>query len=310
VHCYSNSKVSFDDAVYDRTHNIEIRQREFAWLDISGNVPTPHPADARVQKLAAGFFNISGGAASPSGDFYFVDAHWQRIYRWSVAARQLSVVRDNPVDPVNLAFDKAGNLMVVAYGNGTVYWFQPGTPDSEIALLRPQPNAPRPGMRAILPPSAWRLNTAALQQPGVQYLSPDGTSFIPAGEDFVTGAVSWGIKSSALLRGFGLAPAVPGKPFYVTEESEFNTWVGTVQPDGSLANLKLFANQGGESVTTDREGNVYIAAGQVYVYNPAGKLIDTIEVPERPLQVVFGGKDGRTLFIPARTSLYAVRLGR
>ncbi len=61
-------------------------------------------------------------------------------------------------------------------------------------------------------------------------------------------------------------------------------------------------------MTTDSHGNVYLAAGQVYVYTPAGKLIDTIEVPERPLQVVFGGKDGRTLFIAARTSLYAVRV--
>ena len=52
---------------------------------------------------------------------------------------------------------------------------------------------------------------------------------------------------------------------------------------------------------------MYLAAGQVYVYNPAGKPIDAIEVPERPLQLVFGGKDGRTLFIAARTSLYAVR---
>jgi len=52
---------------------------------------------------------------------------------------------------------------------------------------------------------------------------------------------------------------------------------------------------------------VYIAAGQIHVYSPAGKLVDTIEVPERPLQLVFGGADRRTLFIPARTSLYAVR---
>jgi sugar lactone lactonase YvrE len=52
---------------------------------------------------------------------------------------------------------------------------------------------------------------------------------------------------------------------------------------------------------------VYVAAGQIYVYNPAGRLIDTIEVPERPLQVVFGGKDKQTLFVPARGSLYAVR---
>ena len=57
----------------------------------------------------------------------------------------------------------------------------------------------------------------------------------------------------------------------------------------------------------DSRSNVYIAAGQIYVYNHAGNLIGVIEVPERPLQLVFGGVDGRTLFIPARTSLYSVR---
>src|SRR5208282_3597496 len=36
VHCYSNSKVSFDNAIYDVTHNFELRQLEFAWLDYSG----------------------------------------------------------------------------------------------------------------------------------------------------------------------------------------------------------------------------------------------------------------------------------
>ena len=54
-------------------------------------------------------------------------------------------------------------------------------------------------------------------------------------------------------------------------------------------------------------GNVYLTAGQVYVYNPSGKKIATIDVPERPTQVMFGGRDGRTLFITARSSLYAVR---
>jgi sugar lactone lactonase YvrE len=71
--------------------------------------------------------------------------------------------------------------------------------------------------------------------------------------------------------------------------------------------FKVFAQQGGESVAADADGNVYLAAGQIYVYNPSGRLIDTIEIPERPIQLVFGGKDGRTLFIAARGSLYAVR---
>jgi sugar lactone lactonase YvrE len=33
-----------------------------------------------------------------------------------------------------------------------------------------------------------------------------------------------------------------------------------------------------------------------------------MEVPERPLQLVFGGKDGQTLFVVGRTSLYAVHM--
>jgi sugar lactone lactonase YvrE len=58
----------------------------------------------------------------------------------------------------------------------------------------------------------------------------------------------------------------------------------------------------------DSRGNVYIAAGRIYVYDPAGKLIGTIDVPERPTQVLFGGRAGKTLFITARTSLYSVRI--
>src|ERR1017187_346013 len=144
IHCYSNSKVSFDAAVYDQTHNVEIRQREFAWLTISGDAPRAHPkpaspilaAGARVEKLAGGFYNISGGAADPAGDFFLVDVRWQRIYRWSPPPRQLSPLLDSPLDPVNLAFDKAGNLMVVGYsGNGSVYTFKPGAPESEIRQI-------------------------------------------------------------------------------------------------------------------------------------------------------------------------------
>jgi sugar lactone lactonase YvrE len=71
--------------------------------------------------------------------------------------------------------------------------------------------------------------------------------------------------------------------------------------------VKLFAEVGGENVAQDADGNVYIAAGQVYVYSPAGELIDRIDVPERPIDLAFGGKDGRTLYILARTSLYSVQ---
>lgn len=320
LHCYSDSKVSFDDAVYDATHNVEIRQREFAWLTASGATPEEHLAhssptlvkNAGMEKLATGFSNISGGAVDGAGNLYFVDAKGQTIYRWSVAKQSLMKIRDNPLDPVQLFFDKSGDLVVVSYaGNGTVYTFQPDSNDREITLLRAVPSEPRPGMTPILPVDYWRnendfVETVPQKRP-YQYISPDGTTFLPADESFVSGGLYYGSKLNNNLRAFGLGQATPGRPVYVSDENGEKTYVAQVDDYGTILNLKLFAERGGESVATDEPGNVYIAAGQVFVYNPHGELIDTIDIPERPSQLLFGGADGRTLFILARSSLYAIK---
>jgi hypothetical protein len=321
VHCYSDSKASFDSAVFDQTHNVEIRQREFSWLTLSGNAPSPRGPEASpvlasgasLEKVAGGFFNISGGAVDASGNLYFVDARRQTINRWSPAEHQLSVVRENPLDPVQLAFDKSGNLIVVSYaGQGTVYTFKPGTEFDQISLLKPEPSVPRPGMMPILPVDYWRnendFPATGLKKKPYQYVSLDHSVFIPAGEDFVSGALYYGSKIHDVLLAFGLAPAPTGRRFYIADENQENTYSAAIGDDGSLSDLKLFAEVGGESVAEDVEGNVYIAAGQIYVYNPSGERIGTIEVPERPSQILFGGADRKTLFIAARSSLYGVQM--
>jgi sugar lactone lactonase YvrE len=316
VHSYSNSKVSYDATIHDPVHGVEVRERDLAWLDVSGDPPVEaprHPSallaeGARVERLASGFYNVSGGAVAPGGDFYFVDAHRQRILRWSAAEGRVSTVRDQALDPVNLAFDRSGNLMVVSYaGKGTVYWFRPGEPGLDVTRLEPAPVEPRPGLAMVFPTSDWRIDREGLARPVRHYLSPDGRTFIPASEGFVAGATSWGVKSSALIRAFGLDTAQAGEPVYVTDESDGTTWAGVAGADGSVSGLRTFAYRGGEGTAVDEAGHVYVAAGHVHVYDASGRFLETIEVPERPLQVVFGGEDGRTLFIPARTSLYAVR---
>lgn len=322
IHVYGDNKVSFDNSVViNRPTDILVRNREFASLTIDTDAvvtakPVNHSAvlasGAKVEKLRGGFFNISGAAVDKTGQLYFADAHWQRIYRWSPESRLLSIVRDEPLSPVQLVFDRSGNLMVVSYdGDGTVYSFNPDARDDAITLLKPQPAEARQGKMAVLPVNYWRNENDFLKAVPVarpyQYVSLDGTTFIPAGEDFVSGSLYYGTKMADVLRAFSLTPAVPGKPFYVSDESEQKTYSATVAPDGTLTGARLFAERGGESVVQDAEGDVYIAAGEIYVYDPSGRLIDTIDVPDRPIDLIFGGKDGRTLFILARESLYSVR---
>ncbi|HXC37172.1 MAG TPA: glycosyl hydrolase family 28-related protein [Candidatus Acidoferrales bacterium] len=310
-HCDSNSKVSFDASIFDQGHGVELREHEFASLDISKKVSRRKPhkispvvADgAKIEKLADGFFNICGGATDSHGNVYFADSHRQKIYRWDSAARQLST---NAVSfqPVNLAVDDSGNVLVIAYDD-SVYAMDL---DCKISALKPEPLANANRKKLFLPVSDWTFNRSALSHPTAQFVSPDGSVVLPVGDSFLDGETSWGVQSSPQIRAFGLGRAIPGKPFYVTDESNLRTWKAEVSPDGSLDNFQLFAEDGGESVTTDSQGNVYLAAGQIYVYDSSGNLIDTIETPRRPIQILFGGGDGKTLFITARDSLYALRM--
>ncbi len=125
------------------------------------------------------------------------------------------------------------------------------------------------------------------------YVSPDGTTFIP--------------EFSDLRRAFSLRKAIPGHPFYMADEFGQKTYKFSVNPDGSLSSPKLFAERGELDVAVDSKGNVFIPAGNIFVYDRSGKQIDMIEVPERPTSIIFGDKDRKTLFITARSSLYKIR---
>jgi sugar lactone lactonase YvrE len=333
------SKFPYENAIEDVTHRLEVREREFAALDIPSAPPTPAPGDAsrilvpgtKIEKLEDGFFSISGAAVDRAGKLYFVDHHRQRIYGWS-AAEGLTVERDNPLDPVNLAFDKSGNLLVLSSNGpeGTVYSFHPGSLDDQIAVLAPQSAKPHPGASAILPVNYWNngefkdqldLNTLAyttleemfasdVSTPKPrQYVSPDGSVFLPAGRVFQQGpADQGGWRFSDNLDTYGFITAAPGQRVYVSSASEDRTYSALVGAGGTLTDRRLFAQRGGESVAVDRKGNVYVANGQIFVYDPAGKQIGQIEVPERPIDIVFGGADGRTLFILAHHALFAAKV--
>jgi sugar lactone lactonase YvrE len=142
-----------------------------------------------------------------------------------------------------------------------------------------------------------------------EYVSPDGSLVLPAFRVWNQGPDDHqGWRWSDTLDAYGLVTARSGDRVFLTNGSENRTYSGLVGANGSVTDLRIVADRGGESVARDAAGNLYVANGQVFVYGPDGKPIRRIDVPERPLQLVIGGADGRTLFILTHHTLYATHI--
>ncbi|HWI86568.1 MAG TPA: glycosyl hydrolase family 28-related protein [Sphingomonas sp.] len=324
------SKYPFENAVHDVTRKLEVREREFARLDVPGIPPPPYVGPS-VEKLEGGFHSIAGAAVDAAGKLYFVDRKVQTIYGWS-RVEGLTVVRDNAHDPINLAFDKSGNLIVLSSDGpqATVYSFMPGTPDAKIAVIQPTPVRERGDALVAMPGNVWnngefrdqidpatyeftKLGQMFLRDMGTpkvhEYVSPDGSLVLPAFRVVQQGPPNHlGWRFSDTLDTYGFVIGRPGERIFLSNGSEARTYSGTIGPGGSLLALKPFANRGGESIAAGPDGRIYIANGQLFVYTPDGTEIDRIDVPERPLQLIFGGADRRTLFILTHRALYAVHV--
>ncbi|MEZ0243561.1 MAG: SMP-30/gluconolactonase/LRE family protein, partial [Sphingomonas sp.] len=328
------SKFAFENAVQDMTHKLEVREREFVVLDVPFDPVRPASMSlpgVKVEKLETGFYSISGAAVDAQGKLYFVERKFHRIYSWQ-AGRGLETVRDAPLDPVNLAIDASGNIMVLSIEgpDATVYSFKPGTQDGSLTLIEPTLAVERPKALTALPVNLWNngefrdqldprsyefttlpqlLARDVAVPKGREYVSPDGSLVLPAFRTMAQGGTNFlGWRWSDSLDTYGFVTAKQGDRVFFTAGAENTTYTGTLGFGGALTGLKPFANRGGESVAVDPDGQVYVANGQVWVYAPDGKPVGLIEVPERPLQLIFGGKDKRTLFILTHHSLYSARM--
>ena len=307
VHVYSPGKLSYDNTLVDRTTGAEVRSREIARLDVSGKVPVALPQGI-LTRVATGFTHADGLVVDAAGVAWFVDQGESRIFRWS-ADKGLQLATDAIPQPVALVPARNGDLLVVAR-HGSVYAFNPAAGDASITVLAPQPAAPRPGATPWLPLNRWRdghdwLEANTRREP-LHYVSPDGSVFISAPEIFTKIPASGGrwLGTIDITRTYAFGPARPGEPFYVSDEFGQTTWRFTPDADGTLAFPQLHAEEGEAGTAVDADGNVYVCAGQVFVYDATGRQIDVIEVPERPSALAFTGEDRRTLLIAARSSLY------
>ena len=336
LHNYSQIKFTTDNPLYDVNKDIEVRPWELQRLVVTGKEPRREPLTnetCKVQQLARGFEFAEGIARDSKGNIYFSEQRFRRIYRWSAETNTLSLVSDFPWEPLSLGMDTQDNLLVVfryrpqpgcmidgkqetpfaypdtrgtsfaAYGNNAfetrVYSVNPNNPEETIKALPKAPMGSEANVhKALYPSNRWRdfhdFNTVVMFKPEECFLAPDGKTIIPNQYD--------------LARGSSLLEAYPGKPFYASDEYDKRMVRMDVAADGTLSNLEYFVEWGEFGSAVDEDGNLYVADGQIYIFDKNGKQKGSIYVPERPSSIQFGGKDNNTLFITSRSGFFSVKI--
>ena len=110
----------------------------------------------------------------------------------------------------------------------------------------------------------------------------------------------------------GLAFSPDESMLYIDDSRRRHVRRFQVHGDASLGADEIFADmdhpQPGspDGMKVDQAGNLYVAgATGIWVFEPDGAFLGVLVTPERPSNLAWGGADGRTLYITARTSLYA-----
>jgi hypothetical protein len=323
LHDFSMTRLAFDNSVFDRTSGVRVRTHDFTAFTMNSELavgaPLPLPSGvfadgAKLEQLAGGFSNIAGLTTDESGHLYFTDAAMHRIYRWNADANKAELLTDKVTTPMAAGIAGDGSLLALDYSRSV---FAVDTKTGEAKKIEPA-SAPVSGTSLMLPVGFHNsMETLArqMERRGVIYARPSNMAIVAEVKDEARGFFYAPGTTTAIMAGGNWQPMLQASQWQLFNAGDEH--LAASEEDDTVYRLKLdslrhvtateFAPRGGSSVVTDAAGNVYVAEGQLYIYNAGGQQIGVVEIPERPSSLAFGGLDRRTLFIGARSSLFSLQ---
>ena len=277
-------------------------------------------AKGKLDTLARDFSFSEGPAVDKQGNIFFTDQPNDKIFKWDVSSRSLTTFLVGTGRSNGMAFDKNGYLIacadmygelwkIASNGNKTVLvtkyngkllngpndvWVNPTNNGYYIT----DPIFPR-NYWAVGDPrqQGWEpthSEQAATGKGGhVYYLPPGKTTLVRVTSD----AMGWDSNSWPN----GVVGTPDGKKLYVNKWAGNNmggTWVFDINTDGTLTNMQKFADMGGDGMSMDEKGNIYISNGiGVTAFDKTGAKVLTIPIKGGATNNVFGGPDNNILFI-------------
>lgn len=236
--------------------------------------------------------NAEGPAVDTKGNLYAVNFGAMGTIGVVNKQKQAQLFVTLPAGMIanGLRFDRKGQLFAADYSGHNVLKIDPKTKAVSVFAHSDQMNQP---------------NDIAIAKSGMLYASD------PNWKES-TGKL-WRIdqqgKVTLLEENMGTTNGVEvsrdEKHLYVNESVQRKVWQYDLDPvTGNISNKRLlieFAEFGLDGMRCDSKGNLYIAryaAGVVAVVSPEGKLLKEIKLKgQKPTNVAFGGKDGKTLFV-------------
>ena len=310
--CQKNAKDASQVMMPEQTSSARGGQTGFTGSLTNGSLDT-------IQK---GFGFTEGPAVDKFGNVFFTDQPNDKIYRWDAATGQVSLFLHGTGRSNGMEFDKDGNLIACAdmhgevwsidkQGNHTVLvnnyngkllngpndvWINP----VNRGLYITDPMFPRPYWDASDPRKTGNPGWPPVyseQGPGiaghVYYLAPGSKALVR-----VTTMAGWSPENSFPN---GVVGTPDGKKLYVNKwagDNKGGTWVFDINRDGTLSNMKKFTVWGGDGMSMDELGNIYISNGNgVMVFDPQGNNILTIPTGGGATNNVFAAINEKTLFI-------------
>jgi len=296
------------------------------------------PANAHIEKVAGGFGFLEGPVwvhARGSGYLLFSDIPANQIKKWTPDGKVSTFLEKSGFtgsDPTGVGFElNNGHANVTLLGSngitidkeGRVTFCQHG----DHGVVRLEKN----GKRTTLADSyeGKRLNSPndlVYKSDGSLYFTdpPYGLAKLaqdPKKQLPFEGVYRWSNgKLELLYKDFkapnGIAFSPDEKFLYIDDSASRTYWRFDVKPDGTIANGKLFFDMNSskdmgvpDGMKIDQQGNIYgVGPGGVWVLSPEGKHLGTIKAPEDPANLAWGDKDGKTLYLTARTGIYRIRV--
>ena len=246
----------------------------------------------KITKLHTKFQFTEGPAPDAKGNVYFSDIPAEKIFKVDPAGK-LSVFTDKSNHSNGLKFNGKGELVACEMDGRIVAY--------DIATKKPRVVVDKfDGNRFNAPNDLVVDSTDGVYFTDPSFRAPKPMPQNKLGVYYVDAAGKVARLIDNLPNPNGVLLSVDGKTLYVIPTGQAEMMAYPIEAPGKIGQGKVFCSLkqkegqkagGGDGATIDSKGNLYITSALgLQVFDPAGKLLGIIALPEQPANVCFGGR--------------------